>query len=322
MVQGIFLKNIKLKILALLLGTITYFYVYSETNPVVEREYRIPLKLEGLQEGFFTTSPLPEVVVRLKSRHRTFASLTPRKHIIASLKLNNLEKGSHELFVGIQAPKEAELVSYKPKKVNLFLDRKSSQVFPVSFVKVGKPPSHVFMRDSETVLKPDQVRVSGFEENVNKVATVEAKVSLLSILQDTQKVVVLRALDAEGRVVPKVKVFPEKTTVWLKVSPQMFKQADVSVTVDGKPAEGFKVEEVRVVPDRVIIQGPQNRLTQIESVKTRKVSINGAKQTVTADIPLVRPAGVVFMDKEIARVTVTISSTAPAVEIPTPETQP
>jgi len=54
--------------------------------------------------------------------------------------------------------------------------------------------------------------------------------------------------------------------------------------VEGTPAPGFAVGEVRVAPAQLAIQGPGSVLTALEDVETTPVSVDGASDSVEATV--------------------------------------
>jgi YbbR domain-containing protein len=58
----------------------------------------------------------------------------------------------------------------------------------------------------------------------------------------------------------------------------------VRPTVEGTPAPGFAISEVRVAPAQLAIQGPGSLLTALEDVETSPVSVEGAVGSVEATV--------------------------------------
>jgi YbbR domain-containing protein len=58
----------------------------------------------------------------------------------------------------------------------------------------------------------------------------------------------------------------------------------VKPTVEGTPAPGFEVTEVRVAPPRLTVQGPSSLVGALEEIETTPVSIDGATGAVEAAV--------------------------------------
>jgi len=92
--------------------------------------------------------------------------------------------------------------------------------------------------------------------------------------------------------------------------------------VEGVPAPGFTIGETRISPIRVNVQGPENRVLELESVETTPISVEGATGPIEATVmprlpdPLLRSLTVVPI---VVVVDVVPLDTTPT---PTPESSP
>jgi hypothetical protein len=71
------------------------------------------------------------------------------------------------------------------------------------------------------------------------------------------------------------------------------REVPVEPAIQGLPAPGYEVTGTRVNPPRVIIEGPEPAVMEVESVTTRTISIDGKTESLRIDVlPLpVGPAG-------------------------------
>jgi YbbR domain-containing protein len=100
-------------------------------------------------------------------------------------------------------------------------------------------------------------------------------------------------------------VSPGAVTLTLEESASV--DVPVRPTVDGKPAAGFVEAEVTVDPATVTVVGPARRLKTTTSAITQRVSIEGARDTVTQTVTVgVIDPGLRLKDPRTARVTVRI----------------
>ncbi len=70
----------------------------------------------------------------------------------------------------------------------------------------------------------------------------------------------------------------------------------VKPVISGRPAKGFRLDRVDVVPENVAVKGPKSLLTRLDSVETTAVDITGASGSMDTIAPLDIPRmkGVVF----------------------------
>lgn len=85
------------------------------------------------------------------------------------------------------------------------------------------------------------------------------------------------------------------------------KLVPVKVALAGEPLTGFKVHNVRVVPDEVIIEGGETELKSISEVTTEEVNLNGVNEGFSLIVPLVhRGTYTHFKDEKTTEVQVEI----------------
>lgn len=100
-------------------------------------------------------------------------------------------------------------------------------------------------------------------------------------------------------------VSPGAVTLTLEESASV--DVPVRPTVDGKPAQGFIEAERRVDPATVTVVGPARRLKTTTAAITQRVSIEGARDTVTQTVTVgVIDPGLRLKEPRTARVTVRI----------------
>lgn len=64
------------------------------------------------------------------------------------------------------------------------------------------------------------------------------------------------------------------------------KEVDVKATIVGSPAAGYQVSEVRIIPPRVPLSGPQSRIEQVTEAVTEPISIAGLSALLTVQVAL------------------------------------
>jgi YbbR domain-containing protein len=108
-------------------------------------------------------------------------------------------------------------------------------------------------------------------------------------------------IDAAGIPLPEdVEVVSiEPAAITLELERLISDNIDLEPVIEGVPAPGFIIVEVRVSPPQVAIQGPEGQVSELETVATSPVSVEGAAGPVEAtvlprlDNPLLRSLTVV-----------------------------
>lgn len=90
------------------------------------------------------------------------------------------------------------------------------------------------------------------------------------------------------------------------------KNVVVKVRFSGEPAEGFRVNEVKVVPIRVAVEGAESEIKNVNEVFTEKVDIKDVKESFTLMVPVNYEGKYTYLkDQKTVEVQVSIESLSP-----------
>jgi len=64
-------------------------------------------------------------------------------------------------------------------------------------------------------------------------------------------------------------------TISVTIESELRKNIPVKPVIVGRPAKGFTIFEIKVVPDNIVVEGPNSLVRKIYSVKTEPIDING-----------------------------------------------
>jgi YbbR domain-containing protein len=95
-------------------------------------------------------------------------------------------------------------------------------------------------------------------------------------------------------------------TVNLKLEKTKEIMLEVEPDIVGMAKEGFKMGVWRVVPDKVLIQGPESKLKESYIVRTSPIDISELTQTTEFEVDLILPNPEVRLASSQAKVLVTI----------------
>ena len=134
-----------------------WIYVMSEQNPIVEKEFAIPLASRNLAEGMIVFNVPEKVSVRVRGTRTALANM-PESDIFAFVNLSKLSVGTHTILVNARFAR-GDVIQVTPPAVNLFIDMKKDKIVPVTAEIVGSPNKD-FAVDSH-LLTPSEVKVEG-----------------------------------------------------------------------------------------------------------------------------------------------------------------
>jgi YbbR domain-containing protein len=135
----------------------------------------------------------------------------------------------------------------------------------------------------------------------------EARIQLDPQGIDFDRDVELIAVDALGNELTQVEVEPTAVHVNVVIlSDKQTRSLPVTPNVTGAPAPGFELATVAVQPLVVSVEGDADELAGLRSVTTAPISLNGATSNLSTTVALALPQGVLAVDAESVRVTITV----------------
>ena len=248
-------RNVRLKVLALLLSAVLWFTVAGEH--VVERSLRVPLEFRNMPESLDIVGNAPDSVdVRLRGSSAVLSRVQPGE-ITAVLDLAAARAGSRLFPIRadeVRAPFGIEVSQVIPSTIALDLEKSARRHVPVVPATDGSPaPGYVIGRVSA---EPATVEIIGPESRIRQIA--EATTEPVSVK------------DARAPVRDGVSVGVVDASVRL-VHPQ-----NVNVTVEIWPAPVER--QVADVPIRY--RNLQSGLRASLTPQLAHVSVRGSKETL------------------------------------------
>ena len=76
------------------------------------------------------------------------------------------------------------------------------------------------------------------------------------------------------------------------------KEVSVTADIQGNPAEGFALEEVRVVPDRVWLAGAKSHVMRLAEVQTEPIDISDLRESQDLQAGLILGGGTVWAEDD------------------------
>lgn len=182
------------------------------------------------------------------------------------------------------------VLEYEPPGINVQLDPFRTKRVPVRVVQ-GPTPSGLDVRNP--VIAPAEVTVSGPQSVIDRIVEARADVIIEPSGLDVDRDVELIPVDVVGDRVTPADVEPSTAHVRIAVFHQArSKSLPVNAVVTGTPAAGYEIAGVTTTPLLALVEGDDDELSALVRADTAPVSISGATQDVSADVPLDLPAGV------------------------------
>ena len=240
------LRNLGLFAISLVLAVVVWVVAVNEDNPLEERivPRAIPVEVTGLQANVMVLGGLAtEATVTLRAPRLTWPTLAINKlRVVADV--TQWQSGSQVVTLrGVFPDQQAEVVVIEPPVVTLQLARVVTRTLPVRVRIIGDPAiGYTF---GSPVLSVVDAAISGPEELVDAVASLEARIDLRDQREAVAETVVLRVLNKELQSVNGVQVTPPSVGLRVAVT-QLGGYRDLAVRVmfKGSQAAGYRITNI------------------------------------------------------------------------------
>lgn len=288
-----FRKDLKIKIVSVLLAIFFWIYVSNLNNPFVSQTfYNIPITIENQnypeQNGFTIKNSLRTYVdITIRGRQDAVNKVRATD-FQASLDFSQIESVNNKklrLSEPVCTQKDVVIESYNPQYIDIQLARNKSGSFPVELrPNITMKPGYLLIG---TTVTPDPMPINGEESLIDSVGSVKASLEIKDLDRDTTKQVQCVVYDKDNKEIKSLSnVF--KVTVKLEVA----KQVPVSLVTRGRLASDY-VETLRVIdPVNVLVTGPVDVLANLNEIKTEQVDIDKLTGNLSTTAALVLPEGV------------------------------
>ncbi len=255
---GQLLHKLPLKLGALLLATIFWFFVGTDDALLAQRTLRAPLHTEGLAENQ-TVLELPErVTVRLSGPSSRLSALNP-DGVDVVLNLRGVN-GEFERDVRVFPPQGITVVRVNPSDIIGSVETRVQKEVPVQVVTLGTPAADTVL---ETRPDPATVAVAGAEAQLERVTQVLAPYDLATEGANTSAGVY--AADAQGEPVAGVSVIPAEVSVTAE-SRAVLSTRVLPLELSPVTVSGLEVVSAKPSQANVTVVGPEAVLRELAAV--------------------------------------------------------
>lgn len=295
-------NNRTLKLLALLIAIVLWFYVGVEQDPLSHRTYDVPLEIQNLAVDKSASLAQDTVNVRVTGRQDRLNDLSA-SDFEAYVDLTDAETGDNRVRVQVKLPNGVYFAKLDPETVDVLVTDRQGQNMDVEVVSSGQAPEGITIDDIS--VEPATVFVSGDPSEIAQVARVGVAVDLSSVLDDSETEMAVSFFDAEGNVLSdtELEASPDEVTVSIKVSrSDGSKLVPVQANLVGELPDGYQIDSVDVSPASVTVSGAADVLAGISEVRTEAIDLSALTTTTQQTLAVVSDATV-----EPASVTVTVN---------------
>lgn len=216
------MKNLGIKIVAVLLACVLWFVVSAPRGRVRERIVTASLSLVGVPPHLAITTDLPSsVAVQVRGPNSELRALASQS-LEASADLSQISQPGEVLITlrpqNINVPEDIEVVKITPNQVRFRIEAVRTTVVPIRPFLVGTPPAGYLI--GEATAYPDRAVVSGPASQIQKLSEVATEriimtgrtatfVQNVAVVSDSPLVRVLSPLTTQVTVPVLAEIGPE-----------------------------------------------------------------------------------------------------------------
>ena len=266
-----------------------WLYVMGEQNPIVEKEYAVPLVTRNLTEGMIVFNVPEKVSVRVRGTRTALANM-PLSDIFAFVNLSKLSVGTHTILVNARFAR-GDVVQVTPPAVNLFIDVKKDKIVPVTAEIIGSPNKD-FEVESH-MLTPSEVKIQGAATRLEALDKIFVPVDVGGRSEDftaTQKAL---AVAKDGMDMQDVTIDPAEIIVRTKLKKRIQTvTVPVKVAYKGELPAGLKITSATVNPFKVTVSGAPSAVDNLKELNLEPVDLGKIIKNATVPTKILLPAGV------------------------------
>lgn len=301
-------ENWPFKLISLIFAIALWYYVVSETNPNIKKEYKaIPVtyKNESVlkKKNMAIIDPIDPVVNVTLEGKRNIISRVSRNDILVYADMNEMNEDG-EVSLNFSVPQGTSIIEKSDYKLTLKLDEIMTLVKKVEVKRIGELPSdNTTVTDIEVV--PGEVKIMDQKELIDKIAKVVVPVDLSVITKDTsisKKIQILDSNDTEIR-----DLDAENTDVTVNIFVSSTKQVPIKVNYKNQPFD-FKSEDLKLSKSKMTIIGQREKLDKIKEISTETLDLSDFINNTTKNIKIEFPEGIAPLSAEDKFIDVTYSS--------------
>jgi YbbR domain-containing protein len=325
---GFATRNLRLKAFATVLATVIWAGVVYASNPPDSRTVTINVpQASGQVAPYVLVHPIAPIPIRVLGTREHLNAFDPNELVVTVNYKAITQPGPQSIPLSVVNNDRDVILDNPPTSVAAEVDHLSSATVPVTVV-INTPPPQGYVETNAST-DPGTVAVIGPQGQLNGI---QAKVSVdlgavKTNFQQDAKVVLFDAtnqkLNGFGVTIVTIAGHPPGTVqVNIAVTASLTSRASaVLPRVAGTVAPGHEVSATTQSPLVVVLNGPQDLLSTLDSIPTDPISVNGLTSTRTFVVHIVTPAGVTASPSTVS-VTIVVVAVPSSSSTPSPSPTP
>jgi YbbR domain-containing protein len=258
---------------------------------------------------------LPSIDIMLRTDRAQRNDLRPID-IRAVIDLTNLGPGDHLVPVNVQPTRNISFSmpnnGVEPAAVPIRLEQETTSSVPIQLEILGNLPfsferGEPTIRHNETGEAIAVVAVTGPQNRVERVVAARAIANVEQLRVSYDAPLQLAPVDERDDVVTGVQIVPPAVRVLIPINSVVgLRLVPIAPMITGRPAAGYAVAAIEVVPPLITLTGSSGPLNAVNSLSTTPIDLNGANSTIETTAAIIFPPGTSAQIGQPTQVEVTI----------------
>lgn len=295
-VINLFSRNFLKKLIALIAAFCMWVFVMADQDPEIEGSYTVPVTISNAPYEFIALYDDKTVTVDARAPRSNFIKYDANAFRVYA-NLEGLAEGEHQISPQVIMPQGFELVETQPSIIKVKLDPMQEQQMPIELVTAGAVAQDAAVKDIQKSM--EFVTVVGPKSFVEQAAKVVGTLNLNGNTSSFEQQIPMKAIDAKGNVVNRVRVVPSVITVAIDIESGL-KRRIVPVVPELSVVDGWELTKITVEPAQMEITGADNVINSIVTLRTVPFTVQTGQRVFKATLRLEVPDGVTVKSNEVA----------------------
>jgi len=279
-------NNLSLKILALILSILLWFYIYFVYGAKINKTASIQVQLINVPQDLSVNLSSNYIDVVFAAPVRIIEQV--EKNIRIVMDLSDIGPGTFTRKINVEAPKEAEIISINPDEIEITIERIITKEFSIRGVINGSVANGNIIGKPEII--PQVVTVQGVESIVNSVKEAIVEINVDGATSDIYGSSEIKLINKSNERIEDLIMSSRIASFHVPViSSDLTKFVPVIPKFKGYPK--LAIKEVKITPQIVKITGKGEIISKISSIETEPINIDGLSENISINNNLILPEG-------------------------------
>lgn len=267
------MKNLHLKIAALLLATIFWMVIVSLENTFYQFPGEVPIQVFNQAQNLALASKLGTVHLAIRAQDPVLVHTLSTKDFEAYVDLRNVGEGVRRVPVLVTSKNpQVSVLRIDPSELDITLEPVREKLLALKLVVSGEPAKGFRLESSK--LSQNTVTVSGAESWLKNIGEVRALVALTGTENEHEtKDAVIKIYDRLGVEISGLKIKDQNVSVDLNIiETSSTKDVGVHANFVGAIANG-SIKKIEVEPGVMSVAGSRDALEKVEVIETEPIEL-------------------------------------------------